>query len=380
MVIKNGFVFGAEGNFTKKDVYIDGERITDDKNDDDIINEEDCYVIPGLIDVHFHGCVGHDFCDGSQESISEMAKYELANGITSMNPATMTLGESALLKIMEAAADYRKSNTGEGAELVGINMEGPFISMAKKGAQNPDYIARADAETFRRLQKASGGLIRLCALAPEEKGAMEFIDACKEEVVISVAHTTADYDTAKEAFDRGAKQVTHLYNAMPPFSHRAPGVIGAACDSDCNVELICDGVHVHPAVIRATFKMFGDDRIILISDSMEATGMPDGEYSLGGQAVKVQGNLATLADGTIAGSATNLMNCLRYAVKTAGIPLESAVKCAAVNSARSVGIYDQYGSITPGKTANMVLLRETDLRTEKVILKGQIICRYRYFR
>ena len=203
MVIKNGFVFGAEGNFTKKDVYIDGERITDDKNDDDIINVEDCYVIPGLIDVHFHGCVGHDFCDGSQESISEMAKYELANGITSMNPATMTLGESALLKIMEAAADYRKSNTGEGAELVGINMEGPFISMAKKGAQNPDYIARADAETFRRLQKASGGLIRLCALAPEEKGAMEFIDACKEEVVISVAHTTADYDTAKEAFDRG---------------------------------------------------------------------------------------------------------------------------------------------------------------------------------
>ena len=371
MVIKNGFVFGAEGNFTKKDVYIDGERITDDKNDDDIINVEDCYVIPGLIDVHFHGCVGHDFCDGSQESISEMAKYELANGITSMNPATMTLGESALLKIMEAAADYRKSNTGEGAELVGINMEGPFISMAKKGAQNPDYIARADAETFRRLQKASGGLIRLCALAPEEKGAMEFIDACKEEVVISVAHTTADYDTAKEAFGRGAKQVTHLYNAMPPFSHRAPGVIGAACDSDCNVELICDGVHVHPAVIRATFKMFGDDRIILISDSMEATGMPDGEYSLGGQAVKVQGNLATLADGTIAGSATNLMHCLRYAVKTAGIPLESAVKCATKNPSIAVGLSADYGSIEAGKYADIVIL-DRDLNLVHVIKKGKV--------
>ena len=200
---------------------------------------------------------------------------------------------------------------------------------------------------------------------------MEFIDACKDEVVISVAHTTADYDTAREAFERGARQVTHLYNAMPPFSHRAPGVIGAACDSDCNVELICDGIHVHPSVIRTTFKMFGAERIIMISDSMEATGMADGEYSLGGQAVKVRGNLATLVEGgAIAGSATNLMNCLRYAVKTAQIPLEDAVGCTTRNPARAIGLYDEYGSIECGKYADLAIL-DQDLQICQVIKKGK---------
>ena len=227
---------------------------------------------------------------------------------------------------------------------------------------------------FRELNAASNHLVKLLAIAPEEPGAMECIEALKDEVVLSVAHTMADYETAAEAFQKGVHHVTHLYNAMSGLSHRSPGVVGAAADhASVEAELICDGIHIHPATVRQTFKMFGDDRIILISDSMEATGMPDGEYALGGQKVIKKGNYATLQDGTLAGSATNLMDCLRTAVQKMQIPLESAVKCAAVNSARSVGIYDQYGSITPGKTANMVLLRETDLRTEKVILKGQII-------
>ena len=372
MVIRGGKVFLPDGSFAEQDVFISGERFSETGNGSDVINADGCYVIPGLIDVHFHGCMGHDFCDGTEDSIHAMAEYALENGITSICPATMTLGEDRLLKIAQAADAYRKAGHQDGAELVGINMEGPFISMAKKGAQNPDFIAKADAAMLRRLQEASGGLIRLCALAPEEDGAMEFIDACKDEVVISVAHTTADYDTAREAFRRGAKQVTHLYNAMPPFSHRAPGVIGAACDSDCNVEMICDGIHVHPSVIRTTFKMFGDDRIILISDSMEATGMADGSYSLGGQAVTVKGSLATLADGTIAGSATNLMNCLRYTVKVAGIPLESAVKCATRNPAAAIGIADEYGSIAAGKYANAVILSD-NLEIVTIIRRGKIV-------
>ncbi len=371
MVIKNGLVFQPDGSFAQQDVCITGERISEGCSDSEVIDAKGCYVIPGLIDVHFHGCVGHDFCDGSQESVGAMARYELENGITSICPATMTLGEDVLTKIMTAAAEYKAAGHTEGAELVGINMEGPFISLGKKGAQNPDYIARADAEMLRRLQNASGGLIRLCALAPEENGAMEFIDACKDEVVISVAHTMADYDTAKEAFDRGARQVTHLYNAMPPFSHRAPGVIGAACDSDCNVEMICDGIHVHPSVIRTTFKMFGKERIIMISDSMEATGMADGEYSLGGQAVTVRGNLATLTEGgAIAGSATNLMNCLRYAVRTAGIPLADAVWCTTHNPAKAIGLLEEYGSIETGKYADLVIL-DQDLEIRQVLKKGR---------
>lgn len=372
MVIRGGMVFQPDGSFAEKDVYVAGEKITDVKNDSDVISAEGCYVIPGLIDVHFHGCVGRDFCDGSEEAIIDMAKYELENGITSINPATMTLGEDVLSKVAEAAAAYKKADHEKCAELVGINMEGPFISKEKKGAQNEDYIHRPDAEMFRRLQKASGGLFTLCALAPEVDGAMEFIDACKDEVVISVAHTTADYDTAKKAFDKGAKQVTHLYNAMPPYTHRAPGVVGAACDSDCKVEMICDGIHLHPSVIRTSFKMFGDDRIILISDSMAATGMTDGEYALGGQKVIVKGNLATLENGTIAGSATNLMNCLRYAVKTAGIPLASAVKCATKNPASAIGVFDRYGSIEADKYADMVILNQ-DLDIVKVIKKGKVV-------
>ena len=191
-------------------------------------------------------------------------------------------------------------------------------------------------------------------------------------MVLSLAHTATDYDTAVLAFEKGASHVTHLYNAMNPFTHRAPGLVGAAADTKkVEVELICDGVHIHPAAVRATFNLFGDDRIILISDSMMATGLEDGDYSLGGQAVKVVGNLATLKDGTIAGSATNLMDCMRTAVLKMGITRESAVKCAAVNPAKSVGIYDRCGSITPGKRANVVLLQKEDLSLRQVILEGK---------
>lgn len=370
MKISNAKVYTEEGIFKVQDVYTDGGLIAAQSGDDIVIDGTGCYLIPGLTDIHFHGCVKHDFCDGTADSIEAMAVYEASQGITTIVPATMTLGKDMLQKIMEAAASYPNE---KGAILCGINMEGPFIAMARKGAQNGDYVHRPDAKMFRELNKASGGMVKLLAIAPEVEGAKECIEELKEEVVLSVAHTTSDYATAAAAFQNGVHHVTHLYNAMSGLSHREPGVVGAAADNEnVEVELICDGIHIHPATVRQTFKMFGDDRIILISDSMEATGMPDGEYALGGQKVIKKGNLATLADGkTIAGSVTNLMDCLRTAVLKMNIPLESAVKCAAVNSAKSVGIYEQYGSITPGKTANLVLLKESDLSTVQVILRGK---------
>ena len=252
-------------------------------------------------------------------------------------------------------------------------MEGPFVSKEKMGAQNPNFIKKADSELFDTMQEKSGGIVKLVAIAPETEGAIDFIKAKKDETVLSVAHTMADYDTAMEAFEAGATHVTHLYNAMPPYTHRAPGVVGAAADAGAETELICDGVHIHPSAVRATLKLMGEDKVIFISDSMMATGLEDGDYSLGGQPVKVVGNLATLQNGTIAGSATNLMDCLRTAVKKMNVPLETAVKCAAVNSAKSVGIYDEYGSITPGKKANLVLLNKEDLSLNKVILLGEVI-------
>ncbi len=371
MKIINAKVYTEDGRFETKEVYTDGEKISEKSGDDVVIDAKGCYLIPGLTDIHFHGCVGRDFCDGTQESIEAMAVYEASQGITTIVPATMTLGEDTLQKICEAAASYPNK---KGAILCGINMEGPFIAMAKKGAQNGDFVHKPDAEMFRRLNKASGNMVKLLAIAPEVEGAKECIEELKDEVVLSVAHTTADYEEASEAFAHGVHHVTHLYNAMSGLSHRAPGVVGAAADNEqVEAEMICDGIHIHPVTVRQTFKMFGDDRIILISDSMEATGMPDGEYALGGQKVIKKGNLATLTDGTIAGSATNLMDCVRVAVQKMQIPLESAVKCAAVNSAKSVGIYDRYGSITPGKTANLVLLKEDDLSTVQVVLKGKTL-------
>lgn len=370
MIIKNALVFTEAYSFSKEDIYIEEDRISTSSGlDNDILEAEGLYAIPGLTDIHLHGCVGYDFCDGTPEAVQAIADYESRQGITSIAPATMTLGYEELTKIFKNAASYENK---QGASLVGINMEGPYLSYEKKGAQNGAYLKHPDLEHFRTMQRLSNGLIKLVAIAPEEEGSMDFIKAVKDEVVVSVAHTTADYDTASEAFWCGASNVTHLYNAMPAFTHRAPGVVGAAMDAEhVKVELICDGVHIAPSMVRATFKMFGDDRIILVSDSMMATGLKEGEYSLGGQKVFVKGNKATLADGTIAGSTTNLMACMTTAVAM-GIPLESAVKCAAINPAKQIGIYEQYGSISPGKYANIVLLNQ-DLSINRIILRGKVI-------
>lgn len=378
MIIKNANVYTEDGRFPVKDIYIEDDCFVDCEqkvSDKTQIDGAGCYAIPGLTDIHFHGCVGHDFCDGSIEAIDAMAVYEASVGVTGIVPATMTLGEDTLLEICSTAKAYRKKETQKNrARLFGINMEGPFVAQGKKGAQNGKYIREPDVAMFDRLNEASGNMVKLIAIAPEVNGAMDFIEKKHKEVVISLAHTAADYDAALCAFERGANHVTHLYNAMNPYTHREPGLVGAAADTHkVEVELICDGVHIHPAAVRTTFKMFGDDRIILISDSMRATGLDDGTYSLGGQAVKVVGNLATLEDGTIAGSVTNLMDCLRMAVLKMGIPLESAVKCAAVNPAKSVGIYDCCGSITPLKKANVVLLKKDNLALKQVIVEGQLL-------
>ena len=380
MIIRNGNIF-KDGKFSKGDLFVSDGKIASKQESpqnesDEVIDATGLYVIPGLTDIHFHGCVGYDFCDGTKESLEKMAEYQLANGITTICPASMTFSERQLSEIFENAAEYSKeeNNKISGSKLVGINMEGPFISMEKKGAQNPKYIHKPDTEIFNRLQEKANGLVKLVDIAPETDGAMEFIKKVSDKVCVSIAHTMADYEKTKEAFENGANHVTHLYNAMPPYSHRAPGVIGAACDNeDVMVELICDGVHIHPTAVRTTFKMFGDDRIIFISDSMMACGLNDGQYTLGGQDVIVCGNVATLTgEGNIAGSVTNLMNCLRIAVKKMNIPLESAIKCATINPAKSIGIDDNYGSLTPGKVADIVLLDE-NLEIKHIIKNGEVI-------
>lgn len=376
MIIKDANIFTQDNRFVKGSVVVENGRFVSIAEQPEyageVIEAKNLYMIPGLVDIHFHGCMGADMCDGTKEALDVITQYEASVGVTSVCPATMTIPKDELSAVMKNAGAYAYHG---GAHLVGINMEGPFISPAKKGAQAAENIMHCDYEYFNQLQDAAGGLIKLVDIAPEEAGAMEFIDKVKGTVVVSLAHTASDYDTAMEAIAHGASHATHLYNAMPPLNHRNPGVIGAVRDSDnCHVELICDGVHIHPSVIRATFAMFGAQRMILISDSMRATGLDDGEYTLGGQPVTVKGNLATLHDGTIAGSATNLMDCMRFTVKHAGLPLETAVMCATANPAKEIGIFDEVGSIAVGKKADFVLL-DQDLNLAGVYIDGkEFVC------
>ena len=373
MIIQNAKVFHEKGTFEAGDIAISGEYFIDDLQGGEVFDAGGCYAIPGLIDLHIHGCVGHDFSDADTDEagLKDMAHYLAANGITALCPTLLTLPEAQLASACKRITAY---SDPEGADFAGIYLEGPFLSPNKCGAQNPEYIRLPDEDMIRRLQAEAGGRIKLLAIAPEREGAMELIAEIGGEIVCALAHTEANYALAQQAFKHGARQVTHLYNAVPPFHHRDPGVIGAAMDAThCRVELICDNVHVHPSVVRATFRMFGDERIILISDSIIATGLADGSYDLGGLAIEVRSNLSTLTEGnSIAGSVTNLMDCVRVAVRLMDIPLASAVKCATVNPAKAIGVYGQQGSIEAGKLADLVLLNE-DLSIRAVFLRGKRI-------
>ena len=357
-IIKNGIVLNQDFEFHRGDIKISGGLIVDDFSDDpeEIIDAENFYVVPGLVDIHFHGCAGYDFCDSGEknEALKAISDYETSVGVTTICPATMTLPEEKLLSIMKAARNF--------PGLAGIYLEGPFISKNKVGAQNPAYVAEPDINFLKRLQSASGNLIKIAAIAPEagEKNAFDFINEAKKFTRLTLAHTACGYETAAMAFKNGVSQVTHIFNAMPGIHHREPGPIIAALENpNVSVEIICDGVHIHEAVVRNTVKIFGSDRVIFISDSMEAAGMKDGEYELGGQKVIKRGSLATLEDGkTIAGSVTNLFDCVRTAVNKMKIPLETAIKCASLNPARAIGLEKSHGSIKTGKAANLVLLDE----------------------
>lgn len=385
MIIKNGLVHSLDKGFYPDTIYIEETRFSDSSSDGNILDASHCYVIPGLIDIHFHGGDGADFSDGSLEGLQKLGHYELLHGITSICPASMTLPEEQLLTICKTAAEYARrprfltasptssSFSSSCAELVGIHLEGPFISPAKKGAQKESNIVPPSAALFEKLWEASDGLLKIITMAPETDSAISFIREFSDRVHISVGHTAADYDTAALAFDAGADHLTHLFNAMNPLHHRNPGPIGAAFEHpEVFVEMICDGVHIHPAVMKASLQMFGKERIVFISDSMRATGLPDGHYELGGQPVDVKGNLATLPDGTIAASVTNLMDCMKKTVSV-GIPLETVVRCASYNPACSIGVSDRLGSIEVGKQADCVLLACDTLEIRAVVKAGQLI-------
>ena len=325
------------------------------------------YLIPGLVDIHTHGALGGDYTESETDKMHEMSGFYASNGVTSFVATTLTAEEEKLEHAMRQISQFERPR--DGARCLGVNVEGPFFSHGKRGAHRADLLQKPSMSFFDRLDELSGGNIRIACVAPELDGAMEFVSEASKKCTVSLAHSTADYATAMNAFDNGATLVTHLFNGMNSFLHREPGIVGAAMDANAFVEVICDGFHLHPAVVRATFKMF-PTRVCLISDSLNCTGMPDGNYESAGLPIKVEGGKAMLRDGSsIAGSTISLIQGVRNAVSL-GIPLADAVVAASTNPAKSIGVDDSYGSIKRGMVSDFVLL-DNELNVTDVYINGE---------
>lgn len=373
MLYKNGYIF-FDGQFIHGSFRVENGRFAEilpAVPAEEGVDLDGAYVIPGLVDVHTHGNSGADFSDGDYEGLVSMARYLAQKGITSFAPASMTLPYGVLEKAFATGVKLRQEQPAGCARIEGIQMEGPFFSEKKKGAQNGAYLQNPDFDAFQKLFDGCGGLVKIADLAPELPGSVEFVEKASKLCTVSVAHTDAAYEDAKAAFDAGATHLTHLFNAMPAIHHRKPGVIGAAAENEnVQAELICDGLHVHPSAVRMAFRLFAG-RICLVSDSLRCCGMPDGEYELGGQQVTLQGSIAKLADGTIAGAATNLYDGMKNAVKF-GISKEEAILSATWNPAKALGRLDEIGSIAPGKRADFVIC-DRELNRKQVYISGNPI-------
>ena len=330
------------------------------------------YVAPGLIDLHIHGYSGCDVCDATEESIRTISKGLVKNGVTGYLPTTMTVDMKVIKKALDAVRNLKEeSKNWDGSILLGAHAEGPFISESKKGAQDPNHILKPDAE----FVKEYSDVIKIITLAPETdtEDFSEIRKMVKDtDVVVSMGHTSADYETAMKSIATGVKHVTHLFNAMTPLSHRAPGVVTAALNSDASCELIVDTFHVSPAFYDMIWKLKGR-KLCFITDCLPAGGLPEGEYTLGGQKIIYRGIVCKLEDGTIAGSVLKLNKGVWNVYENSSVPLWECVNCASLNPAVTLGIADRKGSLEVGKDAD-IIITDDEFNVKKTIIGGR--CKY----
>lgn len=355
------------GNFfvaTDKALTFDEKILSVDNSiDGTVVDAENCYVAPGFINVHIHGCAGGDTMDDDENALTTMREFLPTSGVTSFLPTTMTMSREKISAALERIR--RQQKISHGAKVVGAHLEGPFISKKFKGAQDARHVVPAD---FAFVEEFAD-VIKIVTVAPEEIP-FDFIDRCREKnIVVSIGHSAASYEVASAAIERGAKHVTHLFNAQSPFHHRKPGVVGAALDTDAVVELIADNVHVHPVAQRFAKKIKPQNQIVLITDSIRACGLGDGLSELGGQTVYVHGNLATLADGTIVGSIATLNTVLKNFCANTNTDVASAVELVTKNPAVELNIFDRVGSLKVGKAADITIF-DDDFNIQRTFIDG----------
>jgi len=383
MIIK-GNIYAADRQFHTGTVITDNGLITDvsldnqgctlDVSDSNYIDASDKYVIPGLIDIHLHGAMGFDIGDATYEAIDKIARFELSQGVTSFTGATMTMPVDNIIEVISTTRDYMAHNQGsfcnDLSTLIGLNVEGPFISPDKCGAQNKSHILPPDPALAKEFIKTGDGIVKILGLAPEMCSDSSIIKTLSESVKVAITHSNSDYDTAIKAINMGTSHVTHLFNGMTGFTHRSPGILGALVDSsDITIELITDGFHVHPAAVNMAYKLFSDKSLIMISDSMRGCGLGDGIYTLGDLDIEVKNHKATImGTNSPAGSVSSLYDNIK-AAHNMGLPLESIVAMATINPARCIGVFDTIGSIEAGKNADILIL-DKDLNIDTIIKNG----------
>jgi len=353
MLLKNANVFLRDSHFEKADLRIENGRITEigcfpHEKGEDLSGK---MLIPGLIDIHSHGRDGSDYEDGTPEAVEVITRSQLRQGVTSMLATTVTQSEEVILQMLNNIATAKVS---DGAEILGINLEGPFISAKACGAQPPEYCINPDPEVFKRYQNAARGMIRLVTVAPELPGALEFISHCG--VKTSAGHTTATYHQFNAALQCGLSSVTHLFNGMPPLHHREPGVVGGALLGDNYAEMICDGIHLDAGAVWLAYKLKGARRLIMISDSMSGAGLADGLYELGRNTVTVKDGVARIANGSLAGSTSSLSKNMRNMLSW-GIPPEDIIRMCTSTPAAMLGIATK-GILTEGADADFDVMEE----------------------